>query len=364
LNRPRAREAGVRFGDIPVGPSNAITDVGGVKVGHCTLMKGDGKLVPGEGPVRTGVTVILPHGDDLYRRPVKGTHFALNGCGGLVGALQVEEFGVIDSCIGLTNTMGMASVAEGLVKYTLERNPLAGIEHDTVIPVVSECDDAYLNDARGLHVRPDHVLEAIAAASDDVPEGAVGAGTGMVCYDFKGGIGTSSRVVDVQGRKYTIGIVVLSNHGERKELIIDGVPVGKLLTSVQDPHREENGSIVTVIATDAPLDARQLRRLAKRAGMGLALTGSCANNGSGDIMIAFSTANVHDRHQKERPVLTDNLLVDNEMSALFRATVDCTAEAIINSLFKGETVKGRDDNIAPGLPIDETLQLLKTHGRL
>ena len=364
MNRPRARDAGVRFGDVPTGPRNTITDVKGVKVGHCTLRKGDGKLIPGEGPVRTGVTVILPHGDDLYSRPVKGTYFALNGCGGLTGALQVEEFGKIDSVIGLTNTMGMASVAEGLVKYTLERNPQAGIEHDTVIPVVSECDDSYLNDARGLHVRPEHVFEAIAVAGDDVSEGAVGAGTGMVCYDFKGGIGTSSRLVEVQGEKYTVGIIVLSNHGERKELIIDGVPVGKLLNSVEDPHRKENGSIVTVIATDAPLDARQLRRIAKRAGMGLALTGSCACNGSGDIMIAFSTANVHDRYQTERFVLTHNLLVDNEMSALFRATVDCTAEAIINSLFKGETVKGRDDNIVPGLPIDETLQLLKARGCL
>jgi D-aminopeptidase len=363
LSRPRAREAGVRFGDVPTGTKNSITDVEGVKVGHCTLRKGDGKLIPGEGPVRTGVTVILPHGDDLYSRPVKGTYFALNGCGGLSGALQVEEFGKIDSVIGLTNTMGMASVAEGLVKYTLERNPLAGIEHDTVIPVVSECDDSYLNDARGLHVRPEHVFEAIAAAGDDVSEGAVGAGTGMVCYDFKGGIGTSSRRVEVQGEKYSIGIIVLSNHGEREELTIDGVPVGKLLNAA-DPHRKENGSIVTVIATDAPLDARQLRRVAKRAGMGLALTGSCARNGSGDIMIAFSTANIHDRYPKERFVLTDNLLVDNEMSALFRATVDCTAEAIVNSLFKGESVKGRDDNMVPGLPIDETLQLLKAHGRL
>ncbi len=363
MSRPRAREAGVRFGDVPTGARNSVTDVKGVKVGHCTLRSGDGKLVPGEGPVRTGVTVILPHGDNLYRNPVKGTYFALNGCGGLTGALQTKEFGVIDSPIGLTNTMGMASVAEGLVRYTLERNPLAGIEHDTVIPTVSECDDSYLNDARGLHVRPEHVHDAIAAADDDVCEGAVGAGSGMVCYDFKGGIGTSSRVVEVQGEKYTVGIIVLSNHGERDELTVDGVPVGKMLTTF-NPHREENGSIVTVVATDAPLDARQLGRIARRAGMGLALTGSCANNGSGDIMIAFSTVNVHDRCQEDCFVVTDHLLVDREMSPLFRATVDCTAEAIINSLFKGETVKGRDDNTVPGLPIDETLELLKAHGRL
>lgn len=363
MSRPRAREAGVCFGDIPTGPRNAITDVGGVTVGHCTLWTGEGRLVPGVGPVRTGVTVVLPHEDDLYRRPVKGAYFALNGCGGMMGALQVAEFGLIDSPIGLTNTMGLAAVAEGLVRYTLERNPEAGIKNDTVIPVVSECDDSYLNDSRGLHVRPEHVFDAISSTSVDVPEGAVGAGTGMVCYDFKGGIGTSSRVVDAKDGGYTVGILVLSNHGERKELLIDGTPVGKLL-DIQNPCREENGSIVTVIGTDAPLDARQLGRLAKRAAMGLALTGSCAHNGSGDIMISFSTANVHDRYQEGSSVVTDQLMVDREMNGLFRATVDCTAEAVINSLFGAETVKGCDDHVVPGLPVDKTLEILKAHGRV
>jgi D-aminopeptidase len=363
LSRPRAREAGVRFGCLPTGPRNAITDVKGVLVGHCTLNRGEGKLVPGQGPVRTGVTVVMPHGDDLYRRPVKGAYFALNGCGGLMGALQVDEFGMIDTPIGLTNTMGIAAVSEGLIRHALKNNPLAGTEHDTVIPLVSECDDSHLNDSRGLHVRPEHVFEAIAAAAPDVHEGAVGAGTGMVCYDFKGGIGTSSRLVETKGGSYTVGVLVLSNHGERKELIIDGVPVGRLLNS-PNPRREENGSIVTVIGTDAPLDARQLGRLAKRAGMGIALTGSCAHNGSGDIMIAFSTANVHDRYQKDRVVVTDHLLVDREMNGLFRATVDATAEAIVNSLFRSGTVEGRDGHVVPGLPIEKTLELLKEHKRL
>jgi D-aminopeptidase len=363
LKRPRAREAGVSVGQLPTGSANAITDVQGVKVGHCTLKRGSGKLVVGEGPVRTGVTAILPHDDNLYARPVKGTYYALNGCGGLLGALQVEEFGLIDTPIGLTDTMGMAAVGEGLIRLTMEHNDLAGIEHDAIIPIVSECDDGYLNDSRGLHVMPGHVKEAIADAGPRVVEGAVGAGTGMICHDFKGGIGTSSRVVETKAGDYVVGVLVLSNHGERRDLVISGVPIGRLL-EVADPARAENGSIVTVIATDAPLDARQLGRLAKRAGMGLALTGSCAHNGSGDIMISFSTSNVHDRYQTENFVVTDNLLVDREMNGLFRATVDATAEAVLNSLFKAETTDGRDGQVAPGLPVEATLELLKEHRML
>lgn len=363
MSRPRARDAGVPFGELPPGPRNSISDVDGVTVGHCTLWNGEGKLEEGVGPVRTGVTAVLPHTGDLYRNPVKGAYYALNGAGGLGGSLQVEEFGLIDTPIGLTNTLSMSAVAEGLIRYTLKRNPKAGIDWDTIIPVVSECDDSYLNDARGLHVRPEHLLEAIDNADVDVAEGAVGAGTGMICYDFKGGIGTSSRMVESKAGKHVVATMVLSNHGERRELLVDGVPVGRLLRA-PNPRREEHGSIVTVIATDAPLDSRQLKRLARRAGMGLALTGSCAHNGSGDIMVAFSTANVHDRYQEKNHVVTDHLMVDRELGGLFRATVESTAESVINSLFKAETVEGRDGHVVPALPIDETLALLKAHGRL
>lgn len=363
MSRPRAREAGVRFGDVPVGRKNSISDVAGVKIGHCTLRKGEGKLVVGEGPVRTGVTVVVPHEGDLYRRPVKGTCHVLNGCGGLMGALQIQEFGLIDTPIGLTNTMSMSAVGEGLIRYTMERNPLAGVEEDTIIPAVSECDDSHLNDSRGLHVRPEHVFEAIGNASTSVEEGAVGAGTGMVCHDFKGGIGTSSRTMEVGGDEYVIGVLVLSNHGERKDLLVNGVPVGRLLDA-PNPNRKQNGSIVTVVATDAPLDARQLRRLARRVGMGLGLTGSCAHNGSGDIMVAFSTANIHDRRQTDTHVVTDRLLVDHEMNPLFRGIVDATSEAVVNSLFKAQTEKGRDDHVVPALPVEATMEILKAHGRL
>ncbi len=360
--RPRAREAGLRFGAGTAGPRNSIADVPGVKVGHCTISTGSGALEVGKGPVRTGVTAILPHGGNLFTTPVKGAYFDLNGCGGLMGALQVREFGLIDTPIMLTNTMSMGAVADATVRHVLGQNPGAGLSDDAVIPIVSECDDSYLNDARGLHVREEHVREALDRASPEVREGAVGAGTGMSCYDFKGGIGTSSRLVDAPGGTYAVGVLVLSNHGSREELTIEGVPVGTMLDS-PNPKRAEQGSIVIVVGTDAPLDARQLGRLAKRSWLGLGLTGSCSHNGSGDISVAFSVANAHDRTVRGS-LVTDSLLSDRDMDGLFRGTVDATAEAVVDSLFKAGTTEGRDGHVVPGLPIDETLDILRRHGRL
>ena len=360
--RPRAREAGVWFGEQPTGPRNAITDIAGVKVGHCTIVKGSGKLDPGNGPIRTGVTAILPHDGNLFQRPVKASYFDFNGCGGLCGSLQIREFGLIDTPIVLTNTMSMGTASNAIVKYMLKNNPTSGVTEDTIIPIVSECDDSYLNDSRGLHVHEEHVHEAITKASSDVAEGSVGGGTGMSAYDYKGGIGTSSRVVATPAGKYTVGTLVMSNHGEWQELRIDGVPVGSLLGS-PDTQRPEKGSIVMVVGTDAPLDARQLGRIARRAIMGLAVTGSASHNGSGDIVISFSTANLHERYKGDG-LLVDHLLRDNEIDPLFRAAIDSTAESIVNSLFKAETVEGRDGHVVKALPIDRTLQLLKEHGRL
>ena len=360
--RVRAREAGLRFGPGVTGPRNSVADVPGVKVGHCTLSRGSGALEEGKGPVRTGVTAVLPHGGNMNTLPVKAAYFDLNGCGGLMGALQIGEFGLIDTPIMLTNTMSMGAVADATVRHMLRQCPQAGISEDTVIPIVSECDDSYLNDARGLHVSERHVVEAIEGASLDVKEGAVGAGTGMSCYDFKGGIGTSSRLVEAPGGTYSVGVLVLSNHGSREELLVDGVHVGAMLDT-PNPKRVEQGSIVTVVATDAPVDPRQLGRLARRSCLGLALTGSCSHNGSGDIVVAFSTANPHDRTVKDS-LRTDTLLADSDLNGLFRATVDCTSEAIINSLFKAETTEGRDGHVVPALPIDETLAILRRHGRL
>jgi D-aminopeptidase len=362
VRRPRAREAGVWFGEVPPGPKNAITDVTGVKVGHCTIMRGSGPLVVGKGPVRTGVTAILPHGRNIFREPVKGAYFDLNGCGGLVGDLQIGEFGIIETPIVLTNTMSMGAASEGVVKYLLKTNPDVGLEEDTIIPVVSECDDSYLNDARGLHVKEEHVFAAIEDAKETVTEGAVGSGTGMTCHDYKGGIGTSSRVVEAADDLYTVGVLVMTNHGEKSELRIDGVPVGMLLPSAQT-NRSTDGSIVIVIATNAPMDSRQLRRIARRSFLGMATVGSCSANTSGDIALAFSTANIHERN-RSKGLLTSHLIQDKDMTPLFRATVDCTAEAIVNSLFKAETVEGRDGNTSWALPIEETLEILKAHGRL
>lgn len=362
MSRPRARETGIWFGELPTGPKNMITDVTGVKVGHCTIIKGSGPLKVGQGPVRTGVTAVLPHGRNLFREPVKGAFFDMNGCGGLHGSLQIREYGMIDTPIVLTNTMSMGAASEAVIRHMLRSNSDVGKSEDTIIPIVSECDDSFLNDAQGLHVRQEHVYAAIDDAKDHVVEGAVGAGTGMSCYDFKGGIGTSSRTVSVADDRYTVGALVLSNHGDRQELRIDGVPVG---ANIEPPEtkRVEQGSIVTIVATDAPLDARQLGRIARRTFLGLAATGFRSHNSSGDISVAFSTANIHERN-RHVGLLTDHLLQDKDITPLFMATADCAEESVINSLFKAETVEGRDGNTAFALPIDKTLELIKAHGRL
>jgi len=362
LSRPRARDTGIWFGELPPGHKNTITDVTGVKVGHSTIIRGSGPLVVGKGPVRTGVTAILPHGRNMFREPVKAAYFDLNGCGGLMGALQIGEFGFVDTPIVLTNTMSMGAASEGLIRYLLRSNPDVGLDEDTIIPIVSECDDSYLNDSRGLHVREEHVLAAIADAKETVVEGAVGSGTGMSCHDFKGGIGTSSRLVETGGDRYTVGALVMTNHGDKSELRIDGVPVGLKLPNPEQT-RSGDGSIVIVIATSAPLDSRQLKRIARRSFLGMSNVGSCSHNTSGDIAVAFSTANIHERNKVDG-LLTDHLLQDKDINPLFRATVDCTAEAIVNSLFKAETVEGRDGHTSWALPIDETLEIMKAHGRL
>ena len=362
MNRPRARDAGVRFGDLPTGPRNMLTDVASVRVGHSTIIRGSGPLKPGSGPVRTGVTAILPHDGSLYERPVKGAYFDFNGCGGLGGALQIREFGVIDTPIMLTNTMSMGSVADATIRHMIRANPKVGIEGETIIPVVSECDDSYLNDAQGLHVHEEHVFGALDGASQTVHEGAVGAGTGMSCYSYKGGIGTSSRVVEAGGNKYMLGSLVLTNHGDWNELRVDGVPVGSILGD-PDVERSTQGSIVMVVGTDAPLDSRQLHRLARRAILGLGVTGTCSHNGSGDIVIAFSTANSLERYT-HAGLTTEHYLKDIDISPLFRATVDSVSESIINSMFKAETMEGRDGHVVKGLPIERVLEVMKDHGRL
>lgn len=346
--RHRLRDLGIVVGQYPPGPLNAITDIAGVKVGHTTLISGEGTLIPGQGPIRTGVTVIIPR-DDIWHKKVPAGAFVLNGTGEMTGLAWVAESGFLEYPIALTNTLNIPRVANGVMSWMIKHYPAIGIEDDTLTPVVAECDDGRLNDIQGRHVTEQHVMTALdEAASGSVAEGTVGAGTGMVSYGFKGGIGTSSRTLPEQEGSYTVGALVNANHGRRSELVVNGVPVGKLydpshqVTEAVLPGQGE-GSIIIVIATDAPLDGRQLTRLAKHAALGLARTGSTVRHGSGDFILAFSTANVIPHYPKV-PTYTLTHLADTYLNPLFAATVEATEEAILNALTMATTVTGRDNH--------------------
>lgn len=365
--RPRAREFGIRIGTLEPGPLNAITDVSGVRVGQTTLISGDGPLVPGSGPIRTGVTVILPHGGNLFREKVPGAVHIINGFGKCMGQEQVDELGTIEGPIALTGTMNVGLVTDAIIAYGIRENPGLGISSSTINPVVGECSDQHLNDIQGRHVREEHVFQAIDSATEGpVEEGCVGAGTGMSVFGMKGGIGTASRVTPANLGGWTVGVLVLANYGSKAQLRIDGVPVGEELAK-PDPYTPERGSIMIVVATSAPLLDRGLRRLARRAGIGLARTGSIAGNGSGDYVIAFSaselvripdvpTALTH----KVEIVVEDGRAID----ALFQAAVEATEEAILNAMFRATTMTGRDGNVREALPIDRVETIMRRAGRL
>ncbi len=344
--RMRARDLGIVIGTYATGPLNAITDVAGVKVGHTTLISGDGPLTPGVGPVRTGVTVVIPR-DDVWRKKVPAGSFVLNGTGEMTGLAWVSEAGFLEYPIALTNTLNVPRVANGVMTWMIGQYPGIGITDDTLTPVVAECDDGRLNDIQGRHVSETHVVEALnGAISGPVKEGTVGAGTGMVSFGFKGGIGSASRKLPDQEGGYTVGVLVNANHGRKPELIVAGVPVGRLYDTspaartTVEPGQSE-GSIIIIVATDAPLDARQLNRLAKRAALGLARTGSTARHGSGDFILAFSTANIIP-HYPEQPTYPLTHLADTHMNPLIAATVEATEEAIVNALTMATTIVGRD----------------------
>lgn len=332
---------------------NAIADVAGVKVGHATLVSGEGALKPGQGPVRTGVTVIIPR-DDVWHNKVSAGSFVLNGTGEMTGLSWVAESGFLEYPIALTNTLNVPRVANGVMSWMIKQYPAIGIEDDTLTPVVAECDDSRLNDIQGRHVSEQDVIAALDSAnSGPVKEGTVGAGTGMVSYGFKGGIGTASRKLPEKEGGYTVGVLVNANHGRRPELVVGGVPVGKQYEPPQQVSEalspgQSEGSIIVVIATDAPLDGRQLTRLAKRASLGLARTGSTARHGSGDFMLAFSTANVIPHYPKE-PTYNLTHLADTHLNPLISATVEATEEAILNALTTATTVVGRDGNRADAI---------------
>ena len=365
--RPRLRALGLKIGHHPPGPLNAITDVQGVRVGHATLVSGEGPLVPGKGPVRTGVTAVLPSENVFFERVLCGA-FVLNGAGELSGLTQVQEWGVLETPILLTNTMTVGKVSDATVKWMTKHFPGIAQEWDVFIPVVGESDDSFLNDSVGRHIRSEHVYHAIEkAAPGEVTEGSVGAGTGMVTCDFKSGIGTSSRVVTIETEEgplqHTIGVLVLSNFGVRRNLRIDGVPVGEILEPEFDhlsKRRSNYGSIICVVATDAPLLPNQLTRLSKRAALGIGRAGSYAAHGSGEIVFAFSTANKVPRETKHTFAKLD-VLLDRHLAAHYEAVIEATEEAIVNSLCTAGDMTGQGGNFAPGLPHDRIVAIMKRY---
>jgi L-aminopeptidase/D-esterase-like protein len=356
-SKPRARTLGVPFEGDP-GPWNAITDVKGVEVGHTTLIAGNGKLVVGTGPVRTGVTALLPRGRKS-NDPVFAGWFSLNGNGEMTGTAWIEESGFLESTVMLTNTTSVGTVRDGTVKW-LAKN-LKG-QQDWALPVITETYDGWLNDTLGFHVKGKHVFEALdSAKAGPVAEGNVGGGTGMTCFEFKGGIGTASRKLGEKQGGYTLGVLVQANFGRRQQLQIAGVPVGKEITEGTF-RRTESGSIIIVVATDAPLLPHQLKRLARRASLGLARTGSVSGNSSGDLFLAFSTANPGAAQPKGVQKL--EMLPNERMDPLFEATVQATEEAILNALVAAETMVGRDNHEVLRLPHDRLRAVLKKYNRL
>jgi D-aminopeptidase len=376
--RCRVREIGLAIGTLPTGLFNAITDVAGVRVGHVTLIEGAGPLVPGVGPVRTGVTAILPHAGDIFYEKVAACVHRINGFGEVTNADQVREMGVIETPILITGTQNVPRVADAVLDWAFAQHPEMGVTTWGPSPVVAECSDQYLSDVRGRHVRAEHVITAIAnASSGPVAEGAVGGGTGMGCCEFKGGIGASSRVIPTEAGGFTVGVLVMTNFGRREHLIISGVPVGRELKDWAPPPSQINpeklgSSIIIVLATDAPLDPRQLERLSVRAGGGLARTGGLLSTSSGDFVIAFSTTN-RVPHSPEAPIVEQRIVAESlprgqswpsapVINYLFQATEEATEEAILNSMFAAETVVGRDHFVRHGLPIEATVTILRKYG--
>ncbi len=351
MERCRARDLGIKIGFFPTGPHNAITDVAGVRVGHATIIEGSGSLVQGTGPVRTGVTAILPS-DRIYDKKLIAGGFVLNGAGEIAGLTQLNEWALLETPIGLTNTHAMGSVSKGIIRWMSKKYHRIWDNKDVVIPVIGECDDSFLNDVVGEHVTEDHVIKALkAAATGPVEEGSVGGGTGMICCDLKAGIGTSSRVIEIGGAGYVIGVLVMNNFGLMEELRIDGFPIGRQLAERQGDYkrrRDNYGSIIAVVATDIPLSGAQIQRLCKRAALGIGRAGSHAAHGSGELVIGFSTANGI-RIGARSPVHKLNVLGDEFLGPAYRGVIETTEEAIINSLCMAEPMTGSNDHSVPAI---------------
>ena len=371
----RARDLGVPFDGTP-GPLNAITDVAGVEVGYTTVVGGEGKLVVGQGPVRTGVTAILPRGHASLNDAVYAGIFSLNGNGEMTGAHWVEESGFLEGPIVITNTHSVGVARDATIDWRVKHGAADNTGYWWSLPVVAETWDGWLNDINGFHVKPEHVWHALDSAHGGaIEEGSVGGGTGMICYEFKGGNGTASRKIDMKdkagaARSFTVGVFLQANFGRRAGLTIAGIPVGKEIpgevykSAAADPSGggEENGSCIAVVATDAPLLPNQLKRLARRVSLGLARTGTVSGNGSGDLFIAFSTANPG--AENADPITHSVETVPNDrMDPLFAATVQATEEAVLNALIDNHDMTGRDNHRVEALPHDHVKQLLKKYHR-
>jgi len=365
--RLRAREMGIKIGVMEPGRYNAITDVRGVAVGHSTIIEGEGPLVVGKGPIRAGVTAILPRQANIYEEKVRAAVYPYNAYGKAVGLLQVMHMGVIETPILLTDTLNTWRVADALIDYMYE---VLGVEATSINPVVGETNGSYLNDSAGRHVGKKHVYEALDKAfspsgTGPVEEGNVGGGTPMSGFEFKGGIGTSSRATP----EFTVGVLVQVNFGRREDLRIDGVPVGKELADIKPRKVQESESIMIVVATDLALSSRQLWKVAKRAILGVARTGSYGGVHSGDFVIAFSTSErdvepLLERGEKRRLSSGRRSLDEPYLNPVYRATVEATEEAIINALFKAETMTGRDYNTRIAIPLDRVREIMSKYGRL
>ncbi len=358
--KPRARDLGVPFDGTP-GTLNAITDVKGVEVGETTLISGEGRLQVGVGPVRTGVTAILPRGKNLLD-PVFAGWFNLNGSGEMTGTAFVEDSGFLDGPVMITNTHSIGTVHDAVIAWRIKNGPPDQDGYWWSTPVVAETWDGYLNDANGFHVKAEHVFEALdQARGGPVPEGNVGGGTGMICNEFKGGTGTASRVLNAKDGGYTVGVLLQCNYGERDQLRIAGVPVGREI-SEHTVRNKDMGSIIVVVATDAPLIPTQLKRVARRVSLGLGRDGSFSGDGSGDLFIAFSTANSGAASNKGVRQVT--MLPNDQIDPIFLATVQATEEAVINAMVAAETMTGVNGRTVIALPHDRLREVLKKYNRL
>lgn len=375
MGNERARVLGWIVGGLPPGPLNAITDVPGVRVGQTTLYRGGepltpggSGLLPGLGPVRTGVTVILPHEGNIFMEKVRAAVHTINGFGKAVGFEQVRELGVLESPVALTSTLNVGLVADALVQAAIQSMHSIGVFTSTVNVVVGETHDGYLNDAQGRHVHAEHVFAALeSAASVPVAEGNVGAGTGTICFGWKGGIGTASRVLPANLGGFTLGALVQANFGSWRELTILGVPIGQHLSPKNPPPHEldTGGSIMVVLATDAPLESRQLERVARRAGVGIARLGGYYGHTSGDFVIAFSTA-ARISHQPVELVAALPVVLGEQqvLDGMFIAAAEVVEEAVLNALCMAQTISGRDGHTAYALPVGQVSALLQHYGRL